>query len=301
MIASLWRSPVRPLVAVCMAATLALPFAAGCGGKGASTEPIVSIKRDKTGNGAGTAQADGAPVASGASGDSTAAAGGVGSWKGRVILDGAAPALPLIVKAGAPVKDPEVCGVMDLPDERLVVGEGNGVANTFIFLPKAPAGAKVAPPPSEPAIFDQKGCKFIPHAFLVRAGQKVLVKSDDPIAHNTHVFAVRNTSFNSTINPNDRNGAEMIYSKPEAEPVEVKCDFHAWMLAYHFPIDHQFAALSAADGSFEIKDLPAGEHKFRVWHEGCDGKYISRSFAVSIKANETTTLDIPYPAAKLAF
>jgi hypothetical protein len=280
----------------CAAALVAVPLLSGCGG-GVATEPTVAIKRDKSGAAPaadGGAQANGAPAATGT--PAAAGGGGVGSWKGKVVFEGTPPALKPLHEKGAPVRDPEVCAAETLPDERILVNDG-GVANVFIFLPKVPAGASASPPPSEEVIFDQKNCKFIPHAVLLRAGQKLMIKTSDTVAHNTHTFPKRNTAFSQTI---PASGVPITYSKPEAEPIEVKCDFHTWMIAYHFPIDHQFAALSGADGTFEIKDLPAGEHKFRVWHEGCDGKYLSRSLSVTIKPGEETTLDIPYPSSKLA-
>ncbi len=285
---------LRPWLVICLFVGL-LPFVTGCGG-GVASETTVTVKRDKGESAASEGGTSETPAGGGAP------ASGFGSFKGRVVLQGTAPAQKLLIKAGdQSARDTAVCAAADLPDEHLVLGSGNGVANVFIYLAKAPVGAKPVPPPTEPAIFDQKGCKFLPHALLVRAGQKVLIKSDDPIAHNTHTFPSRNTGFNQTINPKERNGVEIKYTKQENNPIEVKCDFHAWMIAYHLPVDHPFAALSGADGSFEIKDLPAGPHKFLVWHEGCNGKFLSRNLAVNIKPNEETTLEIPYPAEKLQF
>jgi hypothetical protein len=278
---------------LCCFVTGLVPLAAGCGG-GVASETTVSVKRDKGEAGPGEKTEDGAGPAGGAP------ASGFGSFKGRVVFQGNAPSLPLILKAGdQSARDAAVCAAVDLPNERLVLGSGNGVANVFVYLAKAPAGAKLSPPPSEPAVFDQKGCRFIPHALLVRAKQKVLILSDDSIAHNTHTFPSRNTSFNQTINPKERNGVETVYMKQENNPIEVKCDFHAWMIAYHLPVDHPFAALTGPDGSFEIKDLPAGTHKFLAWHEGCSGGYLTRTLTVSIKAGEETTQEIPYAADKL--
>jgi hypothetical protein len=31
--------------------------------------------------------------------------------------------------------------------------------------------------------------------------------------------------------------------------------------------DHPYMAASADDGTFEIKNIPAGEHEFQFWHE----------------------------------
>ena len=64
---------------------------------------------------------------------------------------------------------------------------------------KARDGAKAHPRTIYWAVFDQKGCRFLPHVVVVRVGQKMLIKSGDPIAHNTHTFPSRNDVFNSTI------------------------------------------------------------------------------------------------------
>src|SRR5690349_13794944 len=106
---------MRSMISACATIALAAPFVVGCGG-GVATEPTVAIKRDKTG--APAADGAAAPTAPAGSGGAAApaAGGGIGSWKGKVILDGGeAPKLPLIVKAGAPVRDAEVCGAADMP------------------------------------------------------------------------------------------------------------------------------------------------------------------------------------------
>jgi hypothetical protein len=39
------------------------------------------------------------------------------------------------------------------------------------------------------------------------------------------------------------------------------------MLGYVLPRDNPYAAVSGDDGSFEIKNLPAGTWEFQVWQE----------------------------------
>jgi len=136
---------------------------------------------------------------------------------------------------------------------------------------------------------------------IMRAGQTVKILSDDPIAHNTQTLPNRNTIFNRGIKAGDRIGAPMVYDKSDKAPIQVKCSFHFWMLAYHLPLDHPFAAVTKADGRFEIKNLPAGTHKFRVWHEGVTDKFLSRNLSVTITPNEVTPVTIPYPASKFAW
>lgn len=224
--------------------------------------------------------------------------GGVGTFKGKVTFAGSPPNLSDIVGKGAPVKDAEVCAAVAIPDERLIVGESGGVQNVFVYLAKAPRGVPKTPVPDEAVIFDQKGCRFLPHAVVIRAGQEVKILSDDPIAHNTHTFPKKNTAFNQGIPAGDRNGTPLMYRKAETIPVAVKCDYHAWMSALHLVVDHPYAALTNENGEFEIAELPAGKHKFQIWHEGADGGYVARNFEVEVPGGGTVEKTIEYPASK---
>lgn len=237
-------------------------------------------------------------------GESTAAVEGgslpTGNLVGKVTVSGDFSALAALIAKGADVKDKEVCAAVDLPDERVVLGEQNGVANVFVYLPKAPKGGKPLAPPADPFFFDQKNCRFFPHAVVIPVGQTVKVLSDDPIAHNTHTYPQKNPSVNSGVSPGDREGKlEFVYRKGEAAPLSVKCDYHTWMTAWQLPVDHPYACVSDANGSFSIPDLPAGKHTFVVWHEAVDGYFLERKLAVEIKSGETTDLKIDLPAAKL--
>jgi len=244
--------------------------------------------------------ADTADSGEAAAAGETVEAAGFGSITGKVSLSGDFSPLAPLIKQGAEVKDKEVCAAVDIPDERLVVGEGNGVANVFVYLPKAPKGGKALEIPAEPLVFDQKNCRFFPHCSIVPVKQVVKVLSDDTVAHNTHTFPAKNTGVNSGVAPMDREG-KLTYSlaKSENTPFSIKCDYHTWMNAWQLPVDHPYAAVTDANGSFTIADLPAGKHTFVVWHEAADGNYVERKLAVEVKAGETTEVKIDYPAARL--
>jgi plastocyanin len=269
----------------------------GCGGSegvnsGASSPTNVVVKREKAGGGAAAAPTSTAPA-----GGQPAATGGVGTLKGRVVFQGTAPVLQPLIQKGQNVKD-AVCAKETIPDQKLVVDSSGGVANVVVFLAKAPAGAAVPPPPTEMVDFDNKECHFIPHVLLMRVGQPVKILNDDfPLQHNTHTLPQRTAGFNSTI---PKEGKEFTYTKPEPEPCEVKCDIHAWMHGWHFPLDHPYAAVSGPNGEFEIKNLPAGQHSFRVWAEGAVGHFLNRNLSVTIKPGETTNVEIKYDAASFA-
>lgn len=216
--------------------------------------------------------------------------GGVGTLNGRVVYVGDfSPLAPLFAK-GTATKDPSVCGAEEIPNESIQVKNG-GLANTFIYLEKAPKGA-VVPPVGEPVVFDQKVCIFIPHSMVVRVKQTIKILNADGAAHNTHTYPKKGTVFNSVVQPNDRNGVDLVYGQVEREPVSVGCDIHPWMQAYHLPLDHPYAAVSSEDGTFQIKDLPAGKHEFKVWHEV--GKMVEKSLVVTIKPGDNeVTINVP--------
>lgn len=227
-----------------------------------------------------------------------------GSIKGRVILDGKAAELkPLVVKGDAAVKDAAVCAAATVPNEEVVVDSAtNGIANVAVYLRKAPA--KIHPDlkadPKMSIVYDQKICQFIPHMAFVQAGQSVEILNSDAVAHNTRGNPVRNQGFNFIVAPNTTagNGIKIPVKVGESVPVQIGCDIHPWMRGWWVITDHPYTAITATDGTFEIKNLPAGEHEFRVWQEKVG--YLEKSLKVVVKADgQTVVPDIKVPVKTL--
>jgi hypothetical protein len=202
-----------------------------------------------------------------ASGGGPAAAAVTGSgWaalKGRFVFAGT----PGAAKALVADKDTEVCGKSaKLFDRSLLVDPSSkGLANVVVFARKT---SRVKDPAAEqPLVFDQKNCEFLAPVFAARVGQSIEVKNSDPVGHNTNISG---SDFNQLIPA----GGSLPY-KPKAEtgmPTMVTCNVHPWMKAYMVFRKDGYVAVSAADGSFAIPDLPAGEVlEFQVWHERSTG------------------------------
>ncbi|QDT56728.1 hypothetical protein Pan44_47880 [Caulifigura coniformis] len=282
----------RQLSGIVGLALLAVSPMSGCGkpttalGHGATAEPTVTVLLAE---GGGAAEAAATPAAS-------TAIAGYGTFKGRVVVNGAFSPLPALLAQGAPTKD-AICSQKAVPDESVVVGSNNGLANVFIYLKKVPGG-EVPPAPAEPISIDQQGCRFLPHAVICRVGQPLNFKNSDPVAHNTAFAPQSSAGFNQTIVANDQAGANYTYSKAEAVPVRAKCDYHAWMGSYHLPLAHPWGVVTGEDGSFEIKGVPGTTVEFVVWHEKAD--YISRSLKVTIPVDGEVVQEISVEAAKLA-
>ncbi|HXY37347.1 MAG TPA: hypothetical protein VEI07_24175 [Planctomycetaceae bacterium] len=231
-----------------------------------------------------------------------------GTVTGQFVLDGDPIKLDALVKAGdTSAKDAAVCAKDGVPDDSLIVDPtSKGIANVFIYLAKAPSDIHPDLKASkEPVVkFDQKGCRFTPHALIVRTDQDVAILSGDPIAHNTHVFPIRNDNQNQTIPGNDRSGSvKWKFALPERTPSRVNCDIHTWMRAYWLIIDHPYAAVSDKEGKFTIEKIPAGTHNFMVWQERSEWLFgpQKKSIKVTVKPNETTDLGvIKIPATTFA-
>jgi len=186
-----------------------------------------------------------------------------GTLKGRFVVDGAPAKLqPLVIN-----KDPEYCGQHNPVNETIVVGKNNALVNAVVYL-RAPLGKKVEINPEyeadlkKPAVLDNNGCSFKPHILTARVGQKIVVKNSDPVGHNTNVTAL---SFNPLVPA--KGETEMVDGQASAIPTPINCNIHPWMKAYLVSLNHPYVGVSGEDGSFEIKDIPAGPNEYQFWHE----------------------------------
>jgi hypothetical protein len=190
-------------------------------------------------------------------------AAGWGSLKGRFVVDGKAPEPPPLAVDN---KDP-FCLEKKPHNEALVVGEGGGLANAFVYLrvgrrDKVEIHPDFAAQLSEPVELDNNGCHFVPHATLVRVGQPLVVKNSDPTGHNTNIALFR---FNESIPAMSKTQIKVAQDGPL--PTPVKCNIHPFMTGYLLSQAHPYMVVSGEDGAFEIKNLPAGKHEFQFWHE----------------------------------
>ena len=69
--------------------------------------------------------------------------------------------------------------------------------------------------------------------------------------------------------------------------VRFKCDVHPWMGAWCIVKSHPFFAVSGEDGSYVIKNAPAGTYKLVLHHE----KLGEQTVSVTVEAGKTTTQD----------
>ena len=164
---------------------------------------------------------------------------------GRVLLNRSAPKRR-IINMGKDAQCVEMHKDEPVLDEEVIVGAGGGLKNVFVYIRRGVPERDYALP-DEPAHLDQKGCMYYPRVQGVRVGQKLLVANSDPVTHNVRSFPVKNRAFNFG-QPADTEPRERVFDEPERE-IEVQCDFHPWMHAYIFVMDHPFYCVTSDDGT----------------------------------------------------
>jgi plastocyanin len=170
-------------------------------------------------------------------------------------------------------KDLECCGkyLDEIVDESVTVGEKGGLANVFIYL-KPGMGKKIDVHPDllkaaeTPVVLDNIHCVFKPHAVAVWAGKQSLrFTNSDPIGHAAKIDFFKNPSVNALVPVGSK--MDMKFQFAESVPAPVSCGVHPWEVAYLFPHDNPYVAISNIEGKFKISKIPVGEWEFVVWQE----------------------------------
>ena len=166
--------------------------------------------------------------------------------------------------------------------EDVLVGANGVLENAIIYVSGGLEG-RTFTPPAEPVVLEQKGCTYKPHVIALQANQKLNVVNGDSTTHNIHPSPANNREWNMTQPP----GVPLEESFAREEiAIPVKCNIHPWMRGYIAVFKHPFFAVTGKDGSFELKNLPAGNYTVTVWH----GKLGTQSQQVTVAAGQPAKL-----------
>lgn len=270
-------------------ALLLVSFAAfvGCGGgdEGGGTRKAPSARKaTPKSNGGGTSETP----------ENTEPTGWA-TLTGTFVFDGDAPERAAI----APTKDTEVCGAFNLRQEDLVVNaDTQGIRDVFVYLRTRVAHHESYDSQQDATVeFSNKDCRFAPHAVAVWLPQTLLIKNEDPVAHNANIDAKGDPKGSSNRTLAGGGATQAIqFGKRQNIPIAVNCSIHNWMNGYILPRDNPYFAVTDENGKFTIENVPAGiELEFQVWH-GESGNLAAKSdwangrFKVTLEPDQTMDL-----------
>jgi hypothetical protein len=208
------------------------------------------------------------------------------SVSGKITFVGTAPKMKKIKTDADPV-----CAEMhaDTPlySEEVVVNPNGTLKNVFVYI-KSGLEGKTYETPKTPVVIDQAGCHYVPHVFGMMAKQPLEIINSDDTLHNIHAMPTNSKEFNVG-EPNKGMKVTRTFANPEVM-VHFKCDVHPWMSAYVGVLDNPFFSTTGDDGTFSIKNLPAGDYEIEVWHE----KYGTQTQKVKVGEGEAKTVDFTF-------
>jgi plastocyanin len=184
-----------------------------------------------------------------------------GSIAGKATLSGAAPA-EVTIKFDSDPKC-KLHNTTPTTTRHYVCDSSGGLANVFVYVKKGFEG-KSFPAPKEAVLLDQEKCLYQPYVLGVQTGQKLTIKNSDDTLHNVHALAKNNPEFNIG-QPVKGMTNDKVFNKPEIF-VKFKCDVHPWMFAFVGVVPHPYFAVTGADGSFTIPNLPDGTYTVAAVH-----------------------------------
>jgi plastocyanin len=167
-----------------------------------------------------------------------------------------------------------------------------GSSEAVMWLTPLDAGAPVQPAISHPAyVLTQKDKQFSPHLLVVPVGSHVDFPNLDPFFHN--VFSLFNGkrfdlglyeghSHRSVLF--DREGVSFIF-----------CNIHPDMGAVVVSLNTPYSAISARDGTLNLRGVPRGKYRLNVWAENASADRLaalSRLVEVGPQHTEIGTLRI---------
>ena len=184
---------------------------------------------------------------------------------------------------------------------RVVFPDGSGPAVVFID------GLEGGILPREDAVITHiKGGRFEPPIVVGFVGNNFVFKNEDDTLHTTHLYL--HLAYQERVSGRPLKNGATLYNialplagmevrRPiksyfelttETGFIDVKCNRHPEETATAFVFNHPYAAVTMADGSFRIPNLPSGSHDVWVWHAG----ELSKWKTVDVKDKGATEITV---------
>lgn len=209
-----------------------------------------------------------------------------GSIKGKVSYSGSAS-----VKKYPIAKDTQVCGTGERTVPEIRVSDG-ALMDVVVYLHKVKEG-KAFPAEAKKITINQKGCEFQPLlGTMANQGEMEAVNSDS-VLHNLHTYELIGRARRTVANVSQPDKGNVFSKKiklRKGNVMKVECDAHDFMHSHIFVGKNPYYAIVGSDGSFALKDIPAGKYTIKSWHS----KLGEKKQKVSVSAGGGATANFSY-------
>ena len=209
-----------------------------------------------------------------------------GKFHGRIVYRGPKPTKN-VISMESDVACSQEHSNEPVAEDIVQVGPDAGLANAFVYIQAGLEGKKFEPA-KDPVVLDQRGCLFVPRALGIRAGQVLALRNSDKVTHNIHPVPKNNREWEQS-QPPGAPDAPHKFARGEVM-IPVKCNIHQWMHAYIGVVEHPYFAVTGADGSFDLSNVPPGDYTLAVWHE----KLGEQTQQVHLAPSATQSLEFIY-------
>jgi plastocyanin len=162
------------------------------------------------------------------------------------------------------------------------VTTAKGGAGILVYVVNVPG---TYPVPSQPAVMDQIHMEFVPFILPVMAGGTVEFKNSDKVVHN--VYSPPPNGYNLPPFPTGQSRTHE-FKDPGVYPQ--LCSLHPEMEAYVVALQNPYYAMTTADGTFVIKDIPNGSYFVRAIGKPIKKKDRTKDFQVTVSGKGTVDL-----------
>jgi hypothetical protein len=198
----------------------------------------------------------------------------------------------------------------DMPSERVALGPGRRLGGCVVTLPTVARGKEWSAAlrsKDRVAWIDVRDGAYRPHVQVVRVGTQLAFRSRIAGDINVHGYrgSIENTQFNfllagnSELSDVDKAFLEVpgVYYVTE--------DMRAHFTAYVHVVANPYVDLTYPSevegkppGDYVLRDLPAGEHRLRAWHEGMgqeerrlEGRFAGYRYSPDVVLERTVTVE----------
>ena len=215
------------------------------------------------------------------------------------VMDGGTIAGKVTITEGTPIPkgfnlitfpDPVYCGRIStgtgwrILQEFSIAADG-GLKDTVVVLMDAKKGKAFT---FEPPTIEARDCRFLPFVNVVKDRSVVNVVNLDPVFHDIQAYETSylgpRVLFNTPLpmNPHHQRNVgadshEHLAGQPMKEVIRMtkdrrifvmQCGFHAYMESWGMAVDNPYFAITQADGTFSLGDVPPGDYTLMAWHPG---------------------------------